>query len=115
MNAKSAPFSGCVLALAGPIVWAAHFFIVYGLEAAVCTRADFPATTMQWIIATATATAVVSLAAPLIRRFHQTPTESEAVRFLHEISIYLALISIGAVLAVAASVLRLSACVQPVG
>ncbi len=115
MNAKSAPFNGFVLAFAGPIVWAAHFFIVYGLEAAVCTRADSPAATVRWIIATATATAVVGLAALLIRRFRKPPSDSEAFRFLHKISIYLALLSIGAVLTVAASALRLSACMQPAG
>lgn len=115
MTANARPFGGFVLALTGPIVWAAHFFIVYGLEAAVCTRADSPAATMQWITAAATTTAVGGLAALLIRRFRKPPTESGAFRFLHEISTYLTLLSIGAVLTVAASALRLPACVQPAG
>jgi hypothetical protein len=113
VNAKSAPFSSFVLALAGPIVWAAHFFIVYGFEAAVCARSETPTLTMQWIIAAATATAVAGLVALLIRLLRSLPHRSEAFRFLHKVSLCLALISIGAVLAVAASGLRLSACVQP--
>lgn len=115
MSAKTAPFSDFVLALAGPIVWAAHFFIVYGLEAAVCARAESPAFTMRWIVAAATAAAVAGLAALLIRRFRKQPSEPEAFRFLHKVFVYLTLISIGAILAVAASTLRLSACVQPLG
>ena len=114
MTTKTAPFSCFVLALAGPVVWAAHFFIVYGLEAAVCTRADFPAATMRLIIAAATATAVAGLAVLLIRNFRKRPSEPE-FGFLHDIFVCLALISIGAVLAVAAPALRLSACVQPAG
>ena len=115
MTAKARPFSGFVLALTGPMVWAVHFFVVYGAESVVCTRAVSPAITMQWILAVATATAVAGLAAFLIRRFRKRPSEPEALAFLNEISVYLALISIGAVLAVTASTLRLSACVQPAG
>jgi hypothetical protein len=113
VNAKSAPFSDFILALAGPIVWAAHFFIVYGLEAAVCATAESPTLTMRWIIAAATATAVAGLVALLIQLLRKLQNGSEALRFLHKVSLCLSLISIGAVLAVAASALRLSACVQP--
>jgi len=115
VNANTARFSGFVLALAGPLVWAAHFFIVYGVEAVVCAKTDSPTFTMRWIIGAATATAVAGLVALLIARFRKQLAESEAFRFLHEIFVCLTLLSIGAVLTVAASALRLSACVPPAG
>jgi hypothetical protein len=115
VTAKVRPFSGFIFALMGPIVWAMHFFIVYGLEAAVCAKVRSPALTMRWIIAVATAAAVMGLAAFLIRRVRKRPREPGALGILHEISVYLSLISIGAILVVAASALRLSACVQPAG
>ena len=115
VTAKTAPFSGFVLALAGPVVWAAHFFIVYGLEAAMCTRASSPAFIMRWIVAIATAIAIAALAAFVFRCFLKLSSEPESLSFLNTISIFLALISIGAILAVGASNFHLSACVEPTG
>ena len=39
VNPKTAPFTASFWLYRARLVWAAHFFIVYGLEAAVCTRA----------------------------------------------------------------------------
>ena len=115
MTSKVQPLSGLLLALLGPIVWAVHFFVVYGLEAVLCTRASSPVFAMQMIVAAATAAAVASLGAFLIQRFRKPPNDNEAGAFLRTVSIFLALISIGALVGVAASAVHLSACVQPTG
>jgi hypothetical protein len=114
MITRTQPLSGFLLALLGPMVWAMHFFVVYGLEAALCTRAISPVLTMRWTVAVATAGAVGGLVVFLILRFRRS-SEPDAPGFLRTISISLALISVGAILAVAASALRLPACLQPAG
>jgi hypothetical protein len=113
MTTKAQPLGRFLLAFLGPMVWAAHFFVVYGVEAALCTRVASPATTMRWIVAAATIAAVAGLAAFLMLCFRRPSDEPEALGFLHKVSVCLALISIGAILAVAASALRLPACMQP--
>ena len=114
MNTRTQPVREFFLALAGPVVWAAHFFVVYGLEAAVCTRAASPVLTMRWVIAAATAAALATLAAFLIPRLRRR-SESEDREFLRRIAVGLTFVSIGAILAVAASALSLPACVPPAG
>ena len=115
MTTNARPFRDLALALSGPIVWAAHFFVVYGLEATVCTRAASPILTMQLIVSCATAVAIVVLAVFTLHRLRVPPSENDALFFLNRISIFLALISIGAVLAVAVSATQLSACLQLAG
>ncbi len=115
MISTAQPLSGLLLTLLGPIVWAAHFFAVYGLEAVVCTRAPSPVLTMRMTVAVATAAAVASLGAFLFQRLRKPPNDSEAGAFLRTVSVLLALISIGALVGVAASALYLPACMQPTG
>ena len=69
MTQRARPFGDFIACLYGPIIWAMHFFIVYGLEAAVCTRASSPAFIMRWIVAIATAIAIAALAAFVFRCF----------------------------------------------
>ena len=114
MTTEAQPLSRLLLALTGPILWALHFFTVYGLEAVVCARAHFPIAAMQWIVAIATTAAVAGAVAFLIWRFRQRSMETDVVSFLREIAIVLALISIGAILVVAASALQLSPCLGSV-
>jgi hypothetical protein len=115
MTTKAQPLGKFLLAMLGPTVWAAHFFVVYGVEAAVCTRAASPAVTMRWIVAAATTAAVAGLAAVLMLRFRGPPGEPEDLGFLRKVSVYLALLSLGAILAVAAAALAISPYVQPTG
>ena len=105
------PFSEFLWALAGPIVWAAHFFLVYGVEAVICTRAASPSVAMQWIVAGATATALGALIIVVIRQ----RKAQAAVLFLRQVSIILALVSMAAIAGAAISGLSLSACVSPAG
>jgi hypothetical protein len=115
MTTKAQPLGKFLLAMLGPTVWAAHFFVVYGVEAAVCTRAASPAVTMRWIVAAATTAAVAGLAALPMLRFRGRPNEPADLCFLRKVSVYLALVSIGAILAVSAAALAILPCVQPTG
>jgi hypothetical protein len=114
MKARVRPFSVLVLTLAGPIVWAAHFFVIYGMEAVICARVAEPADVMRWISIAATAVAFGLLVAFLIRQYRVRSLD-DAAPFLREISVWLAVISIGAVAGVGLSALRLPACVPPAG
>jgi hypothetical protein len=116
MTAKARPLSDLLIALAGPIVWAAHFFVIYGVEAVICTRAAVPFRAMQGISIVATAIAIGLLAVLLIRQYRtQRRRGGDAAAFLRDISVWLAVISIGAVAGVALSALRLPVCVPPAG
>ena len=116
MTAKhTRPMSDFVWMLAGPIVWAAHFFLVYGVEAVICTRAASPVTTMRWIVAVATALALGALVVFIFRTLAARRKDSPVAIFVPDVSIALALLSIGAVAGVAVSGLTLQACVPPAG
>lgn len=111
MTRNLRPFSDFIWMLAGPIVWAAHFFLVYGVEAAICTRAASPAVAMRWIIVAATAVAL-GLLMVLVLRLWRT---RDADAFLRQVHIALALISMAAIAGAAISGLSLPACVPPAG
>lgn len=116
MTSKSVrPFSDFLWALAGPITWAAHFFLIYGVEAAVCTRASSPALVMRGIVAGATLLALGALAVFLVRMLRQRRHASEAASFLPAISAILALVSMAAIAAAALAGLTLPACTPPAG
>ena len=100
------PFSDFLWALAGPIVWAAHFFVVYGMEAVICTRTASPFSTMPWIVAIATAVAFGALIIVVIRQ-RKVP---DTALFLRQVSVALALISMAAITGAAVSGLSLPAC-----
>jgi hypothetical protein len=62
MSARPLPLTHLVVALAGPIVWAAHFFTLYLAEAFACSAGAAPAAAVRWIGTTATIVALGSLA-----------------------------------------------------
>ena len=112
MTRNVRPFSDFIWLLAGPIVWAAHFFLVYGVEAVICTRAASPSVAMRWIIVAATAVALGVLFVLVLRLMeeHEMPSA-----FLRQVPITLALISMAAIAGAAISGLSLPACVFPAG
>jgi len=55
------PVTDIVLALSGPLVWAAHFFVLYLTEAFACAGQPTPAGMVPWIGAIATAAALFAL------------------------------------------------------
>ena len=66
MTARPRPIASMLLALAGPIVWLAHFFALYLAEAFLCTVPG-PGSTMTLrtmaVVLTVLATLVLSVAA----------------------------------------------------
>lgn len=111
MTRNVRPFLDFLWALAGPIVWATHFFLVYGVEAVVCTRADSPSVAMRWIVAGATAVALCALIIVVMRQ----RKDRDAALFLREVSIILAFVSMAAIAGAGISGLSLSACLSPAG
>ena len=77
-----------------PIVWFAHFTIVYGAEALICTPPAAGRGTMLWIGALATAAALMALiaSAVLIRRAGRDDEQPDA-SFLRGAASWLALLS----------------------
>lgn len=61
MNGQPLPLSSLLFALAGPIVWAAHFFTLYLSEAFACTDRG-GAAAVHWIGTGATIVALAALA-----------------------------------------------------
>jgi hypothetical protein len=61
MNGQPLPLSNLLFALAGPIVWAAHFFTLYLSEAFACTD-GVDAAAVGWIGTGATIVALAALA-----------------------------------------------------
>ena len=115
MTTNAQPFSEFLLALLGPMIWAGHFFVVYGTEAIICAKASSPTNTMLWIVTVTTVLATAGLTVLLVQRFRVKRTRGgDALHFLDHISIYLVMISMAAIVAVAASALHLPVCL-PIG
>jgi hypothetical protein len=110
------PLTDFAIVLTGPIVWAAHFFVLYGAESLVCTQAASPSQALQWINIVATAAALGTLAVLLVRqhrsRWHK---KDDASAFLRNASIWLALLSTGAIFGATLSAWRVAACLPPAG
>ncbi len=110
MTSQPRPLTDLIGSLIGPIVWAAHFFEMYGAEALICTE-GVGFQNMRLFAATATAVAVGVLAIAIVRNRRPMPPSEGRVPALREISNVLSLISIGAVLAVALPAAVIPACV----
>jgi hypothetical protein len=116
MTAGARPFGDLVASLRGPIIWAVHFFVVYGAESVVCIGASSSTGAMRWTVFAATAIALVAIAAPHVRGVERGRAgDPAAQRFLGSVARWLSFLSAAAILAVAAAAMRLSACVSPAG
>lgn len=116
MTGETRSLSDFLWVLAGPIVWAVHFFVVYGPEAIICTRLGSPAYAMRWIVSVATAAAIGTLFIFFLRKRNRRREKSrDTAAFLNDISIALAWISMAAVAGVAAGSLSLPACTAVAG
>jgi hypothetical protein len=113
---KARLLSEFLIVLVGPMGWAAHFFILYGAEALVCTRATSPSHALRWINLVATAVALCALAGLLIRQYRTRRSKrDDAGVFLRDASAWLALISIGGICGMALSAWHLPPCLPPTG
>ena len=108
------PLRHFIGALAGPIIWAAHFFVIYGAEALVCRRMSSPLPSIIWIVGVATTLALVALLTKLARDY-RCQQDKACDPFLYRLSTALILISAGAVVAQALPALRLPACTAIAG
>jgi hypothetical protein len=111
MISQTRPISDLVGSLIGPIVWAAHFFALYGAETLICLDGGPGLGNMRLFAAAITAIAVGILLASIIwtRRSHGR------VPALRNISNILSLISIGAIAATALPATIVPTCMTPAG
>lgn len=107
MNARPLSLTHLLIALTGPIVWAAHFFILYLAEAFACGAG---ATAIRWIGAMATIGALAVLAVWGGRRGAHTSDVQPSADVGLSIALPLALLSIVAILWSAMPLFLLPAC-----
>jgi hypothetical protein len=81
MTVRPLPLSHLVFALAGPIVWAAHFFILYLVEAFGCTSTGTTNDTVRWIGAATTIIALAALVLWGVARGYRDGARRQDVRF----------------------------------
>jgi hypothetical protein len=116
MTSSARPFGDFIACLYGPVIWAVHFFIVYGAESVVCAGASSPASVMRWTVFVATAIALIAMAVSYVRSVRTGRiSDLGAQRFLRSVAGWLAILSAAAIVAVAAVAMRLSACMPPAG
>jgi hypothetical protein len=116
MSAPVRPLADFVACLAGPTIWALHFFVVYGAETVVCLTVSPSSNAMQWTVIAATGAALAAIAVAVMRHPHDTRAADGATRgFLRMLALSLAALSTAAILATAFMGLRLPACLSPAG
>jgi hypothetical protein len=82
----------------------------------VCTQASSPSRALQWVNIVATAAALGAIAALLIRQYRgQRHRRGDAGAFLRNASVWLALISTGAICGMTLAAWRVPACLPPAG
>jgi hypothetical protein len=114
------PTSELLMSWVGPAIWAAHFFVMYGSEALICTRVapGVRDALFATVAISATALAVAGLVAFVVRRHAGTGSGARAghgaddLAFSRWLSIGLALLSVLAVIWVALPALLAAPC-QP--
>jgi hypothetical protein len=116
MTSGVRPLGDFIACLYGPVIWAVHFFIVYGAESVVCMGASSSASAMRWTVFVATAIALIAMAVSYIRSVRIGRISDLGIQhFLRSVAGWLAILSAAAIVAVAAAAMRLSACLPPFG
>jgi hypothetical protein len=116
MTSSARPFGDFIACLYGPVIWAVHFFIVYGAESLVCMGASSPASVMRWTVFAATAIALIVIAVLYVRSVRTGRVgDVGAQRFLGSVAGWLVMLSAAAIVAVTAAAMHLSACLSPFG
>jgi hypothetical protein len=121
MGTRSRSTGELALALAGPAVWAVHFFLMYGAEVLTCTGAAATSRGGQ-VLPVAIALTVVAMTglfcilvwrfAP-VRRPHQAADDIHGSLFWRDASTALAALAMLGVLWVALPAILLPACAPP--
>ena len=122
-NIRTRSVGALWLYLTGPIVWAAHFFLLYGLEAAICSGLGTSSLASKfWLIAlglTAVAlTALLCFSAwqlALRRRDHNASNKIDKSPFLRDLSMSLVALATFGVLWSTVPALILPVCTTAAG
>jgi hypothetical protein len=116
---RGRPLADLLQLFAGPVIWFAHFTVVYGAEALLCTPPASSPRIMIWLGAAATIAALAALAAfaaALVRRPAAEPVDQHTgAAFLHRAALLLALLSAIAVIWVFFPIAVLRACTTAAG
>jgi hypothetical protein len=96
------PIAEALFWLAGPVVWAAHFVVMYGAHALICARMETSAMNL-WptVAASATAPALLALAGLIVARARSRAPSNGRTTFARDLTIALAALSLLGVLWVA--------------
>lgn len=113
------PLSDFFQLLTGPGIWFAHFVVLYGSEAYICTPPVVAPGAMTWVGGAATLTAIAALAAfatCVMRRPGVEPdSRHTGAAFLRGATLLLMLLSAIAVIGVAFPIAVLPVCAPPAG
>lgn len=117
---KARPLADLLLLVVGPVVWFAHFTVVYGTEALICTPPVTTGRVMIWIGTAATLVALAVLivfAAMLLRTRPATEKQADGTgaAFLRGAALLLALLSAVGVIWTAFPIAVLPVCAPPAG
>ncbi len=93
---------------AGPLIWAAHFLVVYGSESLACTRGGSHAL----VVIAATIVTLGALAATTALAVRRSRASGQGTAFMDTVAVALGFLSITAVLAMVLPAFLLSACMD---
>jgi len=115
MTARARPLGDFLACLLGPMIWAAHFFIVYGAETVACLT-NSPTNAMQWTMIVTTVMALAAVTLTIMRHPRNVHAADDTTQgFLRILAVSLAVLSAAAIVATALSAFRLPMCVSPAG
>jgi hypothetical protein len=115
---RAQPLSAMFQMLTGPVIWFAHFVVLYGAEALICTPplASSGAMTSVTIAATLAALVALGIFAAIVMRRPATASRNHSdAGLLRSVSLLLALLSAIAVTWVALPTAILPVCAAPAG
>lgn len=113
MRAQRVPFGALLRWLGGPLIWAAHFLLVYASESLVCTRGGGGSHLL--IVVAASVAAVAALVAIIIRgpRAARATPERPGAVFMDVTSAFLGVLCLIAVLWIVVPAMLVPACLPP--
>ena len=114
------PFTDLLRLFIGPAVWFAHFTVVYGAEALICTPPIGSPRAMVWTGLAATAVALGALTIFSVALWHErvpeeAPHEHTGAAFLRSAPLLLAVLAMLAVIWTSLPIATLPACTAPAG
>jgi hypothetical protein len=114
------PFTDLLRLVTGPAVWFAHFTVVYGAEALICTPPIGSPRAMVWTGLAATIAALAALIAFAMMLWREripeeAPHEHTGAAFLRAAPLLLAVLAMLAVIWTSLPIAALSACTAAAG